>query len=708
MRIRKNTILFMIITLPFFMWQCKQDSSLEYPETKMGEVVDEYFGVEVADPFRWLEDDTSDETKAWVEAQNEVTFNYLENIPFRDKLNERLTDLWTYERYQAPWREGDYYFYFKNDGTQNQSVLYVKEGLEGEPRVLIDPNQLSEDGTVSLGRTSVCSNARYIAYSLSYGGSDWNEIFVKEIETGRELDDHIKWVKFSGIAWEGDGFYYSRYDEPEPGEELSGTNEYHKIFYHKLGTSQDEDELIYYNPDEPRRNYGAGTTDDERFLILTESQSTSGNAVFVKDNQNLQRGFIKIIEGFDYSNSVIDHIDGKVLVRTNHSAPFYRVVLIDPLNPAPSNWQEVIPESEHVLQGVSLAGGKIISRYLQDAHSAAFIHSMDGDVEAEIELPELGSLRGFRGNKEDHTAFFAFSSFTLPTTIFKFDVQENTWEEYFSPDIDFEPLDYETRQVFYSSKDGTQVPMFIVHKKGLEMDGQNPTFLYGYGGFNASLTPGFSVSRLPLLENGGVYVMANLRGGGEYGTEWHEAGKQLNRQNVFDDFIAAAENLIEMGYTSPEKLAISGASNGGLLVGAAMTQRPDLFQVALPAVGVLDMLRYHLFTIGWAWADDYGTSEDEEHFRNLYSYSPLHNIEEGVHYPATLVTTADHDDRVVPAHSFKFIAELQRKHEGENPVLIRVGVDAGHGAGKPMSKIIEEHTDIWSFMFYNTGLEPEF
>ncbi len=706
--LKKSTFYGLLSIALLLMTQCTQDRPLEYPETRMDEITDNYFGTEVSDPYRWLEDDNSAETKAWVAAQNEVTFGYLEQIPFRDDINERLTGLWNYERYGTPWTKGDYYFYFKNDGMQNQSVLYVREGLDGESRVLLDPNAMSEEGIISLGSMGVSKDSRYLAYSISKGGSDWNEIFVIEIATGEILDDHIEWVKFSGISWEGDGFYYSRYDEPATGEELSASNEYQKVYYHQLGTSQEEDILVHWNPDFPRRNYGAGTTDDERFVILSESQSTRGNALYIKDNQKPGTGFVNVIDGFEYNNRVIDNINGNLLVMTNHSAPMNRVVLIDPNQPAPSNWKEIIPETEHVLRNVSLIGGKIIATYLQDAHSKAYIHAMDGTMEAEIELPALGSLGGFSGNKDDNVAFFSFSSFNFPGTIFKFDINTNTYEEYFAPDLDFTPSDYEIKQVFYTSKDGTQVPMFIVHKKGIELNGQNPTLLYGYGGFNSSLTPGFSLSRLILLENGGVYVMANLRGGGEYGKAWHDAGRQLNRQNVFDDFIAAAEHLIEEGYTSPEKLAIQGGSNGGLLVGAAMTQRPELFKVAFPAVGVLDMLRYHLFTIGWAWADDYGTSEEEVHFHNLYSYSPLHNLEQGVNYPATLITTADHDDRVVPAHSFKFAAELQRKHEGSNPVLIRIGVDAGHGAGKPISKVIEEQTDIWSFMFYNMGVKPQY
>ncbi len=706
-KMMKKNILFFIL-IGFVMVHCQQSPRIEYPETRMDDVVDDYFGVEVADPFRWLENDTSAETKKWVEAQNEVTFGYLERIPFRDKIKERLTEIWDYPRYSTPFWQGDHYFFFKNEGMQDHSVLYVREGIEGEPRVLIDPNEMSEDGTISLTRLGISNDGKYMAYGISRGGSDWNEIFVMNVETGEKLDDHIKWVKFSGISWEGEGFYYSRYDEPKPGEALSGTNENHKVFYHKLGTSQEEDELIYANPEYPRRNYSAVTTEDEKFLILYESETTSGNAIHVKNLTRPGSRFQNIIQGFDYNNSVIDHINGKMLVRTNHEASNYRLVLIDPANPAPHNWEEIIPESDNVLRSVSLIGGKMIVHYMEDAKSVAYIYSMDGEREQELQLPAIGSLGGFSGKKDENVAFFTFTSFTYPTSIFKFDVSENSYESYFVPEIDFDIENYETKQVFYTSKDGTEVPMFIVHRKGLELDGDNPTLLYGYGGFNASMTPSFSITRLLLLENDGVFAMPNIRGGGEYGKEWHRAGTKLEKQNTFDDFIAAAEYLIDEGYTSSEKLAIQGGSNGGLLVGAVMIQRPELFKVALPAVGVLDMLRYHKFTIGWAWAEDYGTSDDSTHFNNLYSYSPLHNVEEGVEYPATLITTADHDDRVVPAHSFKYAAELQRKHEGDNPVLIRVETKAGHGAGKPTWMIIEQVADTYGFMLYNMGVKTKY
>jgi prolyl oligopeptidase len=706
---KKSVVLVMSISLlALLAFSCQRQVKLQYPETATVEVVDNYFGVEVADPFRWLEDDNSPETKAWVEAQNQVTFGYLERIPFRQKINDRLTQIWDYERYSTPFWKGDYYFFYKNDGMQNQSVLYVREGIDGEPRVLLDPNAMSEDGTISLSSLSISDDARYLAYGISRGGSDWSELYVREIETGKDLEDHIKWVKFSGISWKGNGFYYSRYDTPAPGQELSAANEYHKVFYHKLGEPQEKDELIFHNPNQPRRNFGAGTTDDERFLIISETQSTSGNALYVKDFSDPKSKITPLIEGFDYNNRVIDHIDGKLLVYTNNNAPMYRLVLVDPKVPSPFHWKDIIPETGHLLRGVSLIDGKIFANYLIDVKSQVYIHDMEGQRIGELELPTVGSFGGLSGKRDESTAFFSFSSYTFPSTIYKYDATANTYEVYFQPDIDFDPEAYETKQVFYPSNDGTMIPMFITHKKGLKLDGKNPTLLYGYGGFNVSMTPGFSIARLVLLENNGIYAVANIRGGGEYGKEWHEAGTKLNKQNVFDDFIAAAEYLISEKYTSSEKLAIQGGSNGGLLVGAVANQRPDLFKVAFPAVGVMDMLRFHKFTIGWAWVSDYGSSEEEEHFHNLYAYSPLHNIPEGVHYPATLVTTADHDDRVVPAHSFKYIAELQRKQAGPNPVLIRIETQAGHGAGKPVSKTIEELTDIYAFMFYNMGVKPKY
>ncbi len=685
----------------------KERAKVQYPETKKIDSIDEYFGNKVLDPYRWLEDDMSDETMTWVKKQNEVTFNYLSQIPYRDDINDRLKELWDFPKYGTPFKKGDYYFFFKNDGMQNQSVLYIQDDLDSEPEVFLDPNKLSDDGTVALSSMAVSENGEYFAYSIARSGSDWKEIFVKEIVSGKKLDEHLKWVKFSGIAWKDDGFYYSRYDEPT-GSKLSQKNKFHKVYYHKIGQSQADDQLIYENHSQPLRNYYASTTEDERYLFLTETESTSGNSIYYKDLEKGQKDFKLLAKGFDYDYNVIGNVDDKIYMLTNYKADNYKLVMVQPPNVNPGDWTVVLPEEEEVLKSAKLIGGKIIAIYMKDASSRAYAFNYEGEKEYEIELPTLGTIGSFSGEKDENTAFYSFTSFTFPTTIYKFDAANNQSEVYKKPEIDFDINKYQTKQVFYKSKDGTKIPMFIVHKKGLELDGSNPTLLYGYGGFNISLTPSFSITNLILLENNGIYALANIRGGGEYGEEWHQDGIKLNKQNVFDDFISAAEYLIEKKYTSKDKLAIRGGSNGGLLVGACMTQRPDLFKVAIPAVGVLDMLRYHKFTIGWAWATDYGTSEDSIQFKNLYSYSPLHNIKEGTEYPATLVTTADHDDRVVPAHSFKFIATLQEKHKGENPVLIRIETKAGHSAGKPTSKIIDEYTDIWSFMFYNMGVEPEY
>jgi prolyl oligopeptidase len=684
-------------------------SQIKYPEAKRVDQVDDYFGTKVADPYRWLEDDNSDETAEWVKAENKVTFGYLEKIPFRDKIKERLKKIWDYPKYGVPFKKGENYFYFKNDGLQNQSVLYIQKGLDGKPEVFLDPNKLSEDGTVALAGVSVSKDGKYFAYSIARSGSDWNEVFFMDVESKEKLKDHLKWVKFSGMSWKDDGVYYSRYDAPKEGDELSGKNEYHKVYYHKVGTSQNDDILIYENKKYPLRNYYAGTTEDESYLILTETESTSGNSLYVRKEDSDKKDFILIAKGFDYDYNVIDNIDNMLLVYTNYKAPRYKLVMIDPEKPDVKNWKDVIPEQKDVLQSVSLIGGKIVAEYMHDAASRAYIYKYDGKQIGELSLPGIGSMGGLSGKKDENTAFYSFTSFTFPSTIYKYDISKNKSEVYRKPEIDFDGTRYETKQVFYESKDGTKIPMFIIHKKGLKLNGSNPAYLYGYGGFNISLTPSFSLTRLILLENNFVVAIANLRGGGEYGEEWHKAGTKFRKQNVFDDFIAAAEYLIKDGYTSSEKLAIAGGSNGGLLVGACMTQRPDLFKVALPAVGVLDMLRYHKFTIGWAWATDYGTSEEsDEMFNYLYEYSPVHNVKKGTCYPATLITTADHDDRVVPAHSFKFAAELQAKQLCDNPVLIRIETKAGHGGGKPTSKIIEEYTDVWSFMMYNLGVEPKY
>lgn len=705
---KKSAYLFILIA-GITMTGCEQKKIVpaQYPVTEKTDQVDEYFGTKVADPYRWLEDDNSDQTAAWVKAQNEVTFGYLSQIPFRAKLKERIEKIWDYPKFGQPFREGEYYYFFKNDGMQNQFVLYQQKGLESEPVVFLDPNTFSEDGTIALSGLEFSKDGKYAAYSISKSGSDWNEIFVMESDTKNKLTDHLEWIKFSGIAWKNDGFYYSSYDKPGEGDALKGKNEYHKVYYHKLGTPQTEDALFYKNDNYPLRNYGAGTSEDESLLIMSESESTSGNSLYIKKLDDPKYPLTQIAEGFDFEYSVIDNSGDTILIMTNQDAPKWKLVKVDINNPAKENWKVIIPEKEEVLQFVSVVGGKLVASYMKDATSIAYVYDYQGNYLADLSLPGIGSLSGISGKKEDNIAFYTFTSFTFPSTIYKYDVAGNTSEVFKRSEIDFDIDAYETKQVFYASKDGTKIPMFLVYKKGLEMNGKNPTYLYGYGGFNISMTPGFSITRLVLLENGFVYAMACLRGGGEYGEDWHEAGTKMKKQNVFDDFIAAAEYLVAEGYTSPAKLAIAGGSNGGLLVGACMIQRPDLFKVALPAVGVMDMLRYHKFTIGWAWASDYGTSEDsKEMFDYLNNYSPVHALKEGVHYPATLVTTADHDDRVVPAHSFKFAATLQERHKGENPVLIRVDVKAGHGGGKPTAKVIEEYADEWAFTMYNLGVKP--
>jgi len=689
-----------------FLFQTGAFAQFNYPVTKKVDVVDDYHGTKVADPYRWLEDDYSDETKAWVIEQNKVTFSYLESIPFREKIKERFTQIFNYPKYGAPFKAGNKYYFFKNDGLQNQSVLYVKSDINAESKVFFDPNKLSEDGTKSLTTYSFSDNGKYFAYGVSTGGSDWNEFFVMDAETGKQLSDHLKWIKFSGIAWKGNGFYYNRFPEPV-GSELSTKNEFSKVYYHKVGDDQKNDLLIYEDSSRPNRGFSAQTTDDERFLIIYFREGTSNNGFMVKDLSDPNGKFITITDDLKNNYNVIDNADDKLLVRTDYNAPNYRLVLVDPKNPARENWKDILPEKKDVLQGVRIIGGKLIATYMQDVAHHVYLFDLAGKPEGEIELPSLGTV-GFSGKRNENIAFYTFTSFTYPGTIYKFDVSTKKSELYQQIELDLDFDNYETKQVFYESKDGTKIPMFIVHKKGLKLDGNNPTYLYAYGGFNSSRLPTFSTTRLMLLENDGIYALANLRGGGEYGEAWHKAGMLDKKQNVYDDFIAAAEYLIKEGYTSPSKLAIAGGSNGGLLIGAVINQRPELFQVALPAVGVMDMLRYHKFTIGYYWAVEYGSSDNPEQFEYLYAYSPLHNIKEGLNYPATLVTTADHDDRVVPAHSFKYIAELQSKYNGENPVMIRIETQAGHGAGKPTSKIIEEVADVWSFIFYNLGVTPKY
>lgn len=686
----------------------KEDAmGFTYPETRLDNHVDEYFGQSVNDPFRWLEDDRSEETEAWVKTQNKVTFDYLANIPYRKALQNRLTEIWNYEKIGAPFVRGNYTYFYKNDGLQNQSVLYrFKTGESQENAVVfLDPNQFSEGGTTSLAGASFTKDGKILAYSISEGGSDWRKIIILDTETKTQLEDTLIDVKFSGVSWyKNEGFYYSSYDKPE-GSELSAKTDQHKLYYHKLGTPQSEDQVIFgATPEQKHRYVGGYVTDDNRYLVVSASVATSGNRLFIKDlatNGNL----ISVIDHYDNDVSVMENEGSKLFLVTNLDAPNRRVVTVDASNPTPENWIDFIPETEHVLSP-STGGGYFFASYMVDAITQVKQFDYNGNLVREVDLPGIGTASGFGAKKEENHLYYSFTNYTTPGSIYKFDIESGVSELYVSPKIDFDPEAFESKQVFYTSKDGTKVPMIITHKKGIQLDGSNPTMLYGYGGFNVSLTPSFSTANAVWLENGGIYAVANLRGGGEYGKKWHKAGTQLQKQNVFDDFIAAAEYLIEKKYTSSEKLAIRGGSNGGLLVGACMTQRPELFKVALPAVGVLDMLRYHTFTSGAGWAYDYGTSEDnEEMFSYLLGYSPVHNVKEGIEYPATLVTTGDHDDRVVPAHSFKFAAELQRKQAGNNPTLIRIETDAGHGAGKPTSKIIEEYADIFAFTFYNMGVE---
>lgn len=683
------------------------DFELKYPETKRDSVYDEYFGVKVHDPYRWLEDDNSPETEEWVKAQNELTFSYLERIPYRQKIRDRLTKLWDYPKMSPPVNIKGKYFFFKNDGLQNQSVLYYMDKIKGTEKVVVDPNQLSKDGTVALSTFSVSDDGKYIAYAISKAGSDWSEIYVKEIETGKLLDDKIEWIKFSGIAWYNDGFFYSRY--PAPGKEgkLSAINKNSKIYYHKLGTTQDADILIYEDKNNPDISFSPATTDSKKYLLIYAHLSTSGNALYLKDLSKNNDKTVKIVDSFDNDFNVIDEIGNKLYILTNFNAPKYKIIELDLNKPDIKFAKDFIPESNDVLQSATYIGGKFILNYTKDAYSKIKIYDVKGNYLYDLDINEIGTISGFDGEKEDTKTFYVFTSFTNPSTIYMYDINKNKSTVYQKPKVDFKPEEYITKQVFYKSKDGTKIPMFIVHKKGISLDGNNPTILYGYGGFNIQLTPYFSVSRIVWLEQGGVIAIANLRGGGEYGEEWHKAGTLMNKKNVFYDFIAAAEYLINEKYTSPKRLAIQGGSNGGLLVGAVLNMRPDLFAVALPAVGVMDMLRYHKFTIGRFWATDYGTSEDsKEMFEYLYSYSPYHNIRNDVEYPAVLVTTADHDDRVVPAHSFKYIAQLQYMNKGSNPTFIRIETQAGHGAGKPTAKIIDEIADIYTFTFYNMNYTP--
>ncbi len=680
-----------------------------YPVTAKTNQVDVYHGVRVEDPYRWLEDDNASDTKAWVEAQNQVTFGYLEQIPERKPLRDRLTTLWNFERYGLPFKEGGRYFYFKNDGLQNQSVLYAQTSLDAEPRVLLDPNKLSADGTVALSGLALSEDGKHLAYGISRSGSDWQEWLVRRVDTGEDLADQVRWVKFSGASWtkDGQGFFYSRYDEPKDQDKLTQVNKFQKLYYHRLGTAQADDRLVYHRTDQPDWGFQGGVSEDGRYLIVTVTQGTDPkNRVFYQDLATPGAPVVELLNDFDASYNFVDN-DGPVFwFVTDLNAPRSRLIAIDTRNPARANWREVIPQASETLTGASVVGGRLIANYLKDARSQVKVFGLDGQFVREVELPGIGSAGGFGGKRADPETFYSFTSFSTPATIFRYDVATGVSSVFRAPQVAFNPADYETRQVFYQSKDGTRVPMFITHRRGLRLNGRNPTLLYGYGGFNISLTPSFSVANLVWMEMGGVYAMPNLRGGGEYGEEWHQAGTKLRKQNVFDDFIAAAEWLIANKYTSRERLAIAGGSNGGLLVGACMTQRPDLFGAALPAVGVMDMLRFHKFTIGWAWTSDYGSSDNAAEFNALHAYSPLHNLKSGVRYPATMVTTADHDDRVVPAHSFKFAARLQECHRGGPPVLIRIETKAGHGAGKPTAKLIEEAADRWAFLVQTLRFTP--
>jgi prolyl oligopeptidase len=681
-----------------------QKSKIIYPKTAKVDTVDTYFGTKVADPYRWLENDTSRATADWVKAENKVTNAYLSKIPFRKNLLEKLTAMANYEKFSSPFKKHGKYYFYKNNGLQNQSVLYTQDTPESEPRVLLDPNKLSTDGTVALKDISFSKDGQYMAYVISRSGSDWQEIYVMKPADGQLLNDHIVWAKFSSAAWYGDGFYYSAYDAPEKGKELSSVNEGQKIYYHKIGTPQSKDTLFYENKKYPKRFYSASLNDDETMLFLTESGEGNGLNLYVKDLRKKDSQLQRMTSDMNAQYIPIETIDSTIYILTNFNAPKSCIMTTDISHPDVKDWKTLIAESENVMNNASIIGGKIYVTYMKDASDHAYIYTLDGKMQQEVKLPSLGSV-SFSGRKEDKECFFSFASFTSPVTIYKYDVDSNTFQQYKAPKLTFNPSDFVTEQVFYPSKDGTKIPMFLTHKKGMKLNGNNPVYLYGYGGFDISIQPTYSFTYIPFIENGGILAIANLRGGGEYGEKWHLAGTKMHKQNVFDDFIGAAEYLIRNKYTNKNKIAIIGGSNGGLLVGACMTQRPDLFRVAVAQVGVMDMLRYHKFTIGWNWASDYGTSEDNrEMFEYLKGYSPLHNLRPGVNYPATLVTTADHDDRVVPAHSFKFAATLQACNSGLHPTLIRIDSKAGHGGGKPISKVLEEQADIYGFIMYNLNM----
>ncbi|GAA4025049.1 prolyl oligopeptidase family serine peptidase [Actimicrobium antarcticum] len=690
--------------------QCPDDNNrLTYPDSQKVGQVDDYHGVKVADPYRWLEDGNSPQTQAWISAQNQLTQSFLAQIPERTALRQRLTTLWNYERYSVPFKEGGRYFISRNDGLQNQAVLYTMPTLDAAPRVLLDPNTLATDGTIALAGMAVSPDGNYLAYGTAVSGSDWNNWKIRDIDSGKDLDDELRWVKFSGASWtkDGKGFFYSRYDAPNEATKLADTNYFQKLYFHRLGTAQADDTLVYDRPDHKDWGFGGAVTDDGKYLIITISQGTERKSrIYYKDLANAGNPVLPLLDGFDAAYTFIDNNGPVFLFVTDNAAPRSRIVAIDIRKPAPAHWKELVAQAPQTLLSASAPGGRLVASYLQDAHSQVKVFDLNGTLLRELALPGIGTAAGFGGKRDDAETFYSYTGFTTPSTIYRYDIASDTSSVVRQPTIAFDPAQYETRQVFFNSKDGTRVPMFIVHKKGIPLDGSNPTYLYGYGGFNISLTPAFSVANLAWMEMGGVYAVASLRGGGEYGERWHQAGTKLQKQNVFDDFIGAAEWLIANKVTSTTKLAIGGGSNGGLLVGAALTQRPELFGAALPAVGVMDMLRFHKFTIGWAWTSDYGSADDATQFKALYAYSPLHNLRAGTCYPATLVTTADHDDRVVPAHSFKFAAAEQAAQGGAAPVLIRIETKAGHGAGKPTGKLIEEVTDRWGFLIRVLGMAP--
>ena len=683
-------------------------TGLAYPETPRDNHSDSYFGTKVDDPYRWLEVEDSPRKSQWIAAENKLTLAYLEQIPFRTALRNRLQELFYYDLQSVPILTDEYYIYSRKEGLQNQSVIYLKDRKNGKERILLDPNTLSTDGTRAVTQIAISHSSQYMAYTVADAGSDWNSLYVLDIPTGKPCPDVLHWLKFSNIAWAGNGFFYSRYDEPDPTQALTHCHQFHKLYYHKLGEPQEKDTLIFHNPSAPQRNLFGTTSDDEHYLILSESDSTDGNALYVKDLQN-DTPPTQLVEGFQNSYSFVGNIGTKLYFLTNHEAPNYRLIAINLNTPEKKHWIEIVPETEYVLSNVTLSGGHIVALYCVHAASQITIYSLTGERLHNLPLAPYVSVSAISGRLHDDTFFYSITSFTLPPTVYAYNLDTQEQKEIFRPKIPFKAADYTVQQQFYPSKDGTQIPLFIIHRNNLQRNGENPTLLYGYGGFNISVMPSFSASRILWLEQGGVLAIANLRGGGEYGVAWHQAGTQLKKQNVFDDFIAAAEFLFSQNYTSPARLAIQGASNGGLLIGAVTNQRPELFRVAIPQVGVLDMLRYQYFTIGWAWKDDYGTStESEELFRYLHAYSPLHNIQPGEHYPAILVLTAEHDDRVVPAHSFKYIAELQYKQPKGAPKLIRIETKAGHGAGKPTSLAIDELADMYAFIFYNLEVRPTF